>query len=104
VITALAVRRFRLKAMDQPCRQHAFGQVPLELASQAGFAGYRFGILVLNPGQQPASQSIHPGMVVGRRFPGLPCRVHRFGHKISLPVLFHDLLHTKNLTGSLKEI
>jgi hypothetical protein len=79
-------------------RQHALREQLLELARQARLTQNRFGILVLDLGQQLVDQFDRNE---ARRFLLLWFfGGHCFGHGISLSVLFHDPGHTKNLTGS----
>ncbi len=78
--------------------QHALCEQLLELARQAGLAQNRFGILVLDLGQQLVDQFDRDEarcFLFSWFFGG-----HGIGHGISLSVLFHDPGHTKNLTRS----
>jgi hypothetical protein len=100
VIACLALLGFGIEVVGQFGCQHAFCQLLLELPRQARLAENRLGILVLDLGQQLIDQFIRKKR---RRlwFLGFLRRAHCYGHGVSLSVSSHDLLHTRNLTGSL---
>jgi hypothetical protein len=86
-----------IEMVRQLGRQHALGQLFLELAGQARFAQDRFRILVLHLRQSLVNQFVWQ-QLGGFNF-GLVGLAHCFGHDLLLSLSSHDLFPHKNSDG-----